>query len=507
MNPTAIDQLFQRTTSTPLGREPSRSGQPKGDLFRSHLERATETTETKPPASKNASESKRTNEDEPVEPQTGQQETSTDEQQQASAPSQSSESSESTAETAEDSQTTEQVADEVILSEAVVAQPAEVAVTTEQVVSAETVVETPLNGNQRNSNQQESEQQVATPLTETTNPTTENQAIALEAALLGEGVKDGEDETASDTPESIIELAGETNSTKTPSFQNAEQIVAATEAKKPQTSSGSQPSVSQLSVSQPSVGQQRQDDEVLEASSENNAQEHSPQSSKGKVEVPSTTATNDFAVAADVELVKSSLNSTTETAANTSSSSNTTSTNDTAAVAGRTFGNVLAGKSAEAASSAVESQSPETPTINQARFVQRVGGAIRSAQQRDGQIQLRLSPPELGTLRINIALNEGVLTARLEVETAAARTVLLDNLPALRERLAEQEIRIEKFDVDVGREGQQQADTSDTAEDHQANRSQTNKTSSRAKAVSLATTDPDSSPTSPITASGLDVRI
>ena len=52
------------------------------------------------------------------------------------------------------------------------------------------------------------------------------------------------------------------------------------------------------------------------------------------------------------------------------------------------------------------------------------------------------------------------MSAKVEVETAAARNVLLDNLPALRERLAEQDIRIEKFDVDVRRDGGQETDNS-----------------------------------------------
>jgi flagellar hook-length control protein FliK len=93
------------------------------------------------------------------------------------------------------------------------------------------------------------------------------------------------------------------------------------------------------------------------------------------------------------------------------------------------------------------------PTIDRARFVQRVANAFRSAQQNEGHIQLRLSPPELGSLRIEIAVRHGVLSANLETETADARRVLLDNLPALRQRLAEQDIRIEKFDVDVRRDG------------------------------------------------------
>ena len=76
----------------------------------------------------------------------------------------------------------------------------------------------------------------------------------------------------------------------------------------------------------------------------------------------------------------------------------------------------------------------------------------------------------MGTLRIQIAVKEGAVTAHLETDNAAARNVLLDNLPALRERLAEQEIRIEKFDVDVGRDDRQQTDNPET-NDREANNS------------------------------------
>ncbi len=100
------------------------------------------------------------------------------------------------------------------------------------------------------------------------------------------------------------------------------------------------------------------------------------------------------------------------------------------------------------------------PTIDRARFVQRVSRAFQTAHAREGQIQLRLSPPELGSLRISITVHEGVVSAKVEAETTAARNILLDNLPALRERLAEQDIRIEKFDVDVRRDGGQETDNS-----------------------------------------------
>jgi flagellar hook-length control protein FliK len=101
-------------------------------------------------------------------------------------------------------------------------------------------------------------------------------------------------------------------------------------------------------------------------------------------------------------------------------------------------------------------------------------------------------------------VKEGVVTAQLETESAAARTVLLDNLPALRERLAEQEIRIEKFDVNVGRENQQQTDHSE-AEQRRKHRSRVQAQKLSAK---NATTDTSTLPTTSLDPqSELDVRI
>jgi len=97
--------------------------------------------------------------------------------------------------------------------------------------------------------------------------------------------------------------------------------------------------------------------------------------------------------------------------------------------------------------------SDASPPIDHNRFVSRVEGALRAAQQRDGRVQVRLSPPELGALRIELQMQHGGLTAHIEAETTAARNLLLDNLPALRDRLAQQEIRVDKFEVDVRRDG------------------------------------------------------
>ncbi len=98
-------------------------------------------------------------------------------------------------------------------------------------------------------------------------------------------------------------------------------------------------------------------------------------------------------------------------------------------------------------------EADDTPRVDPARFVGRVAKAFHTAQERGGTLHLRLSPPELGSLRLELTVKDGVMMAALETETASARRVLLDHLPALRDRLAEQNIRVERFDVDVRRDG------------------------------------------------------
>lgn len=105
------------------------------------------------------------------------------------------------------------------------------------------------------------------------------------------------------------------------------------------------------------------------------------------------------------------------------------------------------GRSSTSESAASLSQS------DRLRLVQRVARAVQTAVERGGDLKLRLSPPELGSLRLQVRLTDGALSARIETDNPAAKQVLLDNLPALRDRLADQNIRVEKFDVDLSNSG------------------------------------------------------
>ncbi len=87
--------------------------------------------------------------------------------------------------------------------------------------------------------------------------------------------------------------------------------------------------------------------------------------------------------------------------------------------------------------------------VDRARFVQRVAKAFQAMGNRSGSVRIRLSPPELGSLRVDISVRNGMMSARVEAENLTTRNLLLDNLPALRDRLAQQDIKIEQFDVEL----------------------------------------------------------
>ncbi len=97
--------------------------------------------------------------------------------------------------------------------------------------------------------------------------------------------------------------------------------------------------------------------------------------------------------------------------------------------------------------------SSRTGKMDRLRLVQRVARAVQANSRDGGVIRMRLHPPELGSLRLEVAIERGVLTARMEADSESARQVLLHNLPDLRERLAGQGVRVEQFDVQVGDTG------------------------------------------------------
>ncbi len=83
------------------------------------------------------------------------------------------------------------------------------------------------------------------------------------------------------------------------------------------------------------------------------------------------------------------------------------------------------------------------------KLVQRVLRGVEQLANGGGQVRLRLHPAELGSLQISLKVEAGQVSAKLEVENATARDALLNNVQTLKDRLAEQGIKVASFEVDV----------------------------------------------------------
>ncbi|MCC6512154.1 MAG: flagellar hook-length control protein FliK [Pirellulaceae bacterium] len=96
------------------------------------------------------------------------------------------------------------------------------------------------------------------------------------------------------------------------------------------------------------------------------------------------------------------------------------------------------------------------------RLVQRVARSFSRLGPDGGQVTLKLHPPQLGVLNVSIKIEGHTMSARLQTESSAARDVILENLPVLRERLSEQGIEVDKFQVEVATADEMQSDTGQT---------------------------------------------
>lgn len=85
----------------------------------------------------------------------------------------------------------------------------------------------------------------------------------------------------------------------------------------------------------------------------------------------------------------------------------------------------------------------------QIRLIQRVARGFERIGDQGGNIRLRLHPPELGSLAMTVRVEGKTLSAEIVTETVQARQALVDNLPQLKQQLAENGLTIEKFDVRV----------------------------------------------------------
>lgn len=96
------------------------------------------------------------------------------------------------------------------------------------------------------------------------------------------------------------------------------------------------------------------------------------------------------------------------------------------------------------------------------RLIQRVARSFSRIGPTGGTVQLRLHPPELGALAIQVQVEGRSMAAHLTAQSSAAREVIMESLPQLRQRLADQGFEISQFTVDVTSDTTLSADTADS---------------------------------------------
>ncbi|MEY4565853.1 MAG: hypothetical protein RLY14_823, partial [Planctomycetota bacterium] len=85
----------------------------------------------------------------------------------------------------------------------------------------------------------------------------------------------------------------------------------------------------------------------------------------------------------------------------------------------------------------------------QIRLIQRIARGFERLSTQGGNIRLRLHPPELGSLAMNVRVEGKTLSAEITTETVQAKQALMDNLPKLKQQLADNGLSIERFEVHV----------------------------------------------------------
>ena len=96
--------------------------------------------------------------------------------------------------------------------------------------------------------------------------------------------------------------------------------------------------------------------------------------------------------------------------------------------------------------SAAEAEGP-IDVAARVRLIQRVSRAFQQLGASGGIVRMKLAPPELGSIRIEMRVQDRQVEARVVAESEAASQLIREHLPELRQRLESQGLRVERLDV------------------------------------------------------------
>lgn len=117
--------------------------------------------------------------------------------------------------------------------------------------------------------------------------------------------------------------------------------------------------------------------------------------------------------------------------------------------------------------SGTQSNTPVAPAVDVKQIeqlVERIVGSVRQSQSTGQQLKIRLSPPELGTLQIEVSMKNGEFTAKLDVQNNQVQKVINDNIAQLRDALTKSGVAIDRIEVNIN---------TDSSEDQHSSQSDT----------------------------------
>lgn len=129
-----------------------------------------------------------------------------------------------------------------------------------------------------------------------------------------------------------------------------------------------------------------------------------------------------------------------------------------------------------------------TPNLKDSVINQVLPSMIQAVREGTARIRLALHPQELGTMRMELVSEKGMVDAKMMVESQEVKEIVEQSLPELRNGLAKENIQIQQFDVSVNRdenreplfdrETQSQSDNETQSSDGDSNHSETKESDS-----------------------------
>jgi len=116
-------------------------------------------------------------------------------------------------------------------------------------------------------------------------------------------------------------------------------------------------------------------------------------------------------------------------------------------------------------------QAAPQSNVNEANTTSRVvRGLSAMVNQHGGSMTMRLDPPDLGSMRIQMQVDRGVVTAQFYTTTAEAQSLLSRNLGMLRQSLEQHGLTVERIAVHQSSSAQSHAMRDNGADQQQSGR-------------------------------------